>query len=80
MAISAVLQLSLVSAREWESLNVRVDHWKQKAVRSLSFSAGIETLDKTRKGYPRSNSMPVQMLSACVNELETTQGVGKKND
>lgn len=80
MAISAVLQLSLVSAREWESLNVRVDRWKKKAARSLSFNAGIETLGKTSKGYQRAKSMPVEMLATSAHEFETTQRVGKKND
>jgi hypothetical protein len=78
MAISAVLQLSLLSAREWECLSVRVDRLKKKAARSFSFNASIETLD--RKSYPRAKSMPVEMLAASVFEFETTLGVGKKND
>jgi hypothetical protein len=80
MAISAVLQLSLVSAREWESLNGRVDRWKKKAVRSFSFNAGIDTLDKKSKRYPRTKSMPVELLAASAGEFDTTHGFGNKND
>jgi hypothetical protein len=80
MAISAVLQLSLVSAREWDSLNGRVDSWKKKAVRSISFSAGDDTLNKKSAAYPRAKSMPVDMLQSSVWELKAALGVGKKND
>jgi hypothetical protein len=79
MAISAVLQLSLVSAREWDSLNGRVDRWKKKAVRSFSLSAGDYTLDKKSKTRPRAKSMPSDMLQSSVWELKTALGVGKKN-
>jgi MFS transporter, MFS domain-containing protein family, molybdate-anion transporter len=39
MIISAMLQLSLISSREWGSLFGRVDLWKKQAARSMSFSA-----------------------------------------
>ena len=80
MAISAVLQLSLVSAREWASINGRVDSWKKKAVRSLSFSAGDGMLDKKSTAFPRAKSLPHDMLQSSVGELRATLGVGKKND
>lgn len=65
--ISAALQLSLVSGREWAALFGRVDRWKKSAVRSLSrtqsmFAVDDNELAKHKKPYPRTLSMPEDLL------------------
>ena len=74
MTISAALQLSLVSPREWAALFGRVDRLKQKAVRHLSRTQSMfMSCEKPeRKLYPRSLSMPEHVLGTiCSWELES---------
>ena len=67
MITSAVLQLSLVSSREWGVLFGRVDRWKRFAVRSLSCT----TLSFTPKhcDVHRSKSTPTA-LSSCNQDVD----------
>ena len=86
MTVSALLQLSLVSSREWSSLFGRVDRLKEKAVRSMSFSAG-EIHNNARKAYRRAQSMPQAALltrewlqSQCsMSETDTMAFEKKRN-
>jgi len=60
MLVSAVLQLSLVSAREWGSLFGRVDRWKKHAVRSMSFSTIPQ--EPNRRDMHRTVSTPATLF------------------
>jgi hypothetical protein len=68
MAVSALLQLSLLSAREWASLFGRVDRWKMRAVRSFSLSPGLSPgLDarvKSLDGPNRTHSLPGKLMQS----------------
>jgi hypothetical protein len=82
MMISAALQLSLVSAREWAALFGRVDRWKQKAVRQLSrtqsmFAADDKELSQLKRPYPRTLSMPEDLLLRTVTR-KLSGGDGEK--
>ena len=85
MTISAALQLSLVSPREWAALFGRVDRLKRKAVRHFSRTQSMfMSFEKPeRKAYPRSLSMPEHVLGTISWELESPSNEGlqekKKN-
>ena len=77
MVISAGLQLSLVSSREWASLFGKVENLKRRVSRSLSFSS--LSLSKkaddniTKKNiYHRSKSTPLASLE-WTDESENTE-------
>lgn len=66
MIISAMLQLSLISSREWGSLFGRVAGWKKQVSRSMSFS-GCPSAPKSRD-LRRVISTPTYFLSNDVND------------
>lgn len=82
MTISAALQLSLVSPREWAALFGRVDRWKKKAVRRLSRTQSMFCVDETAKHrpYPRTLSMPEDLLRSTVTWKMDEQGLEEKKD
>jgi hypothetical protein len=62
MVVAAVLQLSLISKREWDSFFGRVDRLQKRALkpaRSLSFSAMGAVNSAMDKRFNRSASMPI---------------------
>lgn len=61
MVISAVLQLSLISPREWASLFGKANRLKQ----SMSFNLPRETNEKK---YQRSKSMPTAKFHSLLEE------------
>jgi hypothetical protein len=61
MVISAFLQLSLVSSREWASIFGKVDHLK----RSMSFSMPRES---NKNKYQRSQSTPASMIRSWLDD------------
>jgi hypothetical protein len=61
MATAAVMQLSLISAREWNSLSGRVDRMR----RSLSSMSEM-------KSFRRSSSQGLEMTDAVSNFSERT--------
>jgi len=80
MTVSAALQLSLVSGREWAALFGRVDRLKQKAVRRLSRTQSMFTsADKPkRKPYPRTLSMPEEFIQHATWKVNASSDDKKK--
>jgi hypothetical protein len=72
MVVAAVLQLSLISKREWDSFFGRVDRLQKRALkpaRSLSFSAMDAVNSAMVKTFYRSASMPVVPAASPVREM-----------
>lgn len=86
MTISAALQLSLVSVREWAALFGRVHRWKRRAVRRLSRTHSIfatpedEDLSKQHRPYLRTLSMPEDLLRTVTWKLDEQQQAMEKKD
>eukprot|EP00547_Thalassionema_nitzschioides_P016568 CAMPEP_0194243818 /NCGR_PEP_ID=MMETSP0158-20130606/9710_1 /TAXON_ID=33649 /ORGANISM="Thalassionema nitzschioides, Strain L26-B" /LENGTH=655 /DNA_ID=CAMNT_0038979139 /DNA_START=123 /DNA_END=2088 /DNA_ORIENTATION=+ len=75
MVISAVLQLSLVSSREWDSIFGKVDHVKRRLSRSVSstYLRSASILKFPKEKLQRSNSSPI-----IENKTGTDQEAEKK--
>ena len=72
MITSAILQLSLVSSREWDVLFGRVDRWKGSAARSLSYSTF--SFKPKRRDVRRSKSTPTALSSFNKNDDQEKKG------
>ena len=61
MATAAILQVSLVSKREWDGLSGRLDRFHKRSLqpaRALSFSA-VDAIAKMSVSFHRSSSMSI---------------------
>jgi hypothetical protein len=69
MVISAGLQLSLVSSREWASLFGKVDRLQRRVSRSLSFSVNRDD-EMNRRVFTRSKSATPLATQGFLEEEE----------
>lgn len=71
MLISAGLQLSLISSREWGSLFGKADRLHRRVSRSFSFCVNRDDNSVAKKGLIRSHSSPLETLDDMLEEDET---------